>query len=197
MIRFRPKNFSVLTSTVQGAGLGLSTGTLVGGLAGRSNKEKLMWLGGATLAGAALGFIAGATKEIAHMNHNKDAGSRLLGKIVKKIALNGFKEGKDFTRDPKRANELRTKICMVMSSNGAEFNLLINIVDDKRLKELTKKVLEVMPSANIQKSTTASNRYNEIKIQTIPNPSSNIEMVVNMSSLYMKGGYPVYFTEVG
>ena len=163
-----------------------------------SDTQKLIVFGASTLIGAALGAICGTVKSVYKHVHNLDANDRLMANIVKGLEKNSYKEGKDFTRDPKEANNLKTKVCIVLSKNGGEFKALINTVNDRKLKTLTDNITRKLNKSSINiKNSTASNKYNEISISTIPNASSNVKTIVDIASDYIKAGYSTYLVEVG
>lgn len=147
------------------------------------------------IIGAALGALVGTAKEINKAVSNSNADNRLMNGVLKN--LNKYQEGKDFTRDPKTATLLKTKVCIAFTRDAANFKVLVNTEGDKKLKALNEKVIRRLPS-NIQaRHQQASNKFNEIEITTISHASSNIELVTGLISGFIDGGYPVYIIEVG
>ena len=166
-----------------------------------SGFQKLLAVGTTTLIGAALGAIIGAVREIdkkiSHHNANND---RLMHDILKELKSLGYREGTQFTRDRNQANLLKTKVCVVITRDAAQFNMLVNTnsINDRKLESLTNKILRGLPSSvQVRKNNLASNKYNEINLSTISKTSSNINEAVALISQFIDGGYPVYIVEVG
>lgn len=163
-----------------------------------SDTQKLIVFGASTLIGAALGAICGTVKSVSNHINKSNANDRLMNEVVKGLEKNSYKEGIDFTRDPKEADRKRTKVCIVMTKNGGEFKTLINTQNDRKLKTVTDGVIKKLNKSSINvKNSTASNKYNEIQISTIPNASNNIKTVVEIASSFIKAGFPTYLVEVG
>lgn len=162
-----------------------------------SGLQKGILLGTATLIGAALGTLCGTVKAIDKKLSKNTVDNRLMSEIMKGLEKNSYKEGRDFTRDPKQANIMKTKVCLVITKNAGEFRLLVNVVDDPKLKTLSEKITKKLTGPFQIRNSSATNRYNEINISTIPNSSANIRTVVDIATSYINAGYPVYLVEVG
>lgn len=225
MIEFKRKNFSnIVSSAVKGAGIGATVGSIAGGgltpksiptfLPGSKKyndlrkdkdvsfndgkiKQQLTILGASVLVGAALGALVGIAKDADQAISRRTADKRLMGEVIKDLNKKAWKEGTHFTRDPKAANEMRTKVCLVITRDGANLKVLINTADDQRLKTAADKVVKGLSGPTQVRTSSASNRYNEITISTISNTPSNIKTVSELASGFIKAGYPVYLVEVG
>jgi gas vesicle protein len=163
-----------------------------------SELQQAVFFGATTLIGAALGALCGAVKELNKCISGSTANDRLMRDVVKELEKKSYQEGKDFTRDPKQANIMKTKVCIVLSKNGGEFKALINTVNDKNLKKITDNVLrKLRTNLPETKNNSASNRYNEISISTIPNAKNNVKTVVTIASEFIQAGYATYLVEVG
>jgi len=161
------------------------------------SKQRLAIFGASTLIGTALGALVGAAKELNGIISRANANSRRMKDIVRAISSK-FKEGKDFTRDPKTANLLKTKVCIVISHDAAEFKTVINTVDDKQLKTLTNKILKEIDSPlQISNKDQISNKFNEVSIATVENPKDDVNLIKKISESFMEAGYPVYLVEIG
>lgn len=159
--------------------------------------QGLMIMGASTILGAALGALVGTVREIDKKISRLGADNRLMTKITSDLESVGYKEGKDYVRDTKMADRLKTKVCIVLTKDAADFRILINLVEDARLKQVADKTLRGL-SGNAQvRHNTASNRYNEISISTISNASNNAKTVSEIAKGFIKAGYPVYLVEVG
>lgn len=200
MIKFRQKDFSnyIVSDAIKGASLGASVGALANG-AGKvipKFKDGKVLTGVGAIIGAALGALVGTVRQVnEHYNRSK-ADDRLLNPIVNDLLRQGFRENIDFTRDPKTANKLSTKVCLVLNSNGSDFRILVNTVDDPDLKKLTKVLTKKLNSAEVSENF-ATNKYNEIQISTIKNTKENLRTALYIIKGFIQGGYPTYMVEVG
>ena len=151
-------------------------------------------MGGGLLVGAALGFLVGATKSIG-LSHNREntIDARLLDNVERK--LRKFKLDKDYTRDPKIANELRTKVCLVVSKYSDDLRVLINTANDPELKKVSYKIASSIPKGSI-KTTTESNKFNEITLSTLSS-GKDASVIAEITKSFIQSGYPVYLVEVG
>ena len=209
MVRFREKEYSILSDTISGAKVGGAIGALGAPVLGRMNggkftnknsndpafvKKSLMVTGGGILLGAALGMLVGTVKAIGtSINRADTVDDRLLNDVVEKLGKNGV--NKDFTRDPKIANELKTKVCLVISKYSDDLRILINTVNDPKLKAITDVVVKEVPRGSI-KTNTGSNKYNEITLSTLSS-GKDASVIAEIAKAYIQKGYPVYLVEVG
>ena len=160
----------------------------------QSGTQKVAFAAGTTLLGAFLGLVVGAIRTAA-ANGKLNPPSRLLNRILPKLKADGLVEGKDFTMDPKKANEIPTKVCIVISSASGELQTVINTKDDSRLKGVVDKVVKKSPGRS--QVSTQNNRFNEITITTEKNAAANVNQVVSIIESFVESGYPVYLVEVG
>lgn len=211
MIKFRQKAFNEIADGAwKGAAAGLSLGTILGSgglkLTNTPGVSKLVPKSGwadqrwstsvaGAIVGAALGTLVGTVKEVDKIISGRTADARLMKKVVE--GLKGFEEGKDFTRDPKTATLLRTKVCIAFTRNAAEFKVLVNTEGDKRLKSLSEKVIRKIPTNVQTRHQQASNKFNEIEITTVSRIQENAGLVIRLVTEFIEGGYPVYIIEVG
>lgn len=229
MIVFRQKDFSILSSTITGAGVGASVGSLGTIIFKRkpkskdefyyydkdkngqgtvrkfdqdkfkaaNNKHNLQVVGGSMLIGAALGAIVGTIKEISkRINRNKTVDARLMEKIRMGLKASGLKEGIDYTRDPKQATQMKTRVCIVISKYSGELKLLINVVKDKKLEQLTENIVKNIPNTS-NVVTRTGDKYNDIIISTISDNSADPGLICGMVEKFVHNKYPVYLVEVG
>jgi hypothetical protein len=224
MIKFKQKDFSnyIVSDAVKGATIGAAVGSVIGGGAapeklpvvkflpgakeynnlrhGKKDtegkiKQQLAIMGTSVILGAALGALLGTVKEIDKHVSQGNADDRLMGSVIKELEKKGYKEGKEFTRDPKQASTF--KVCIVLTRDGANLRLLVNVIKDPKLKQTTDKVIRSLTGKPQVRNNTASNKYNEISISTISNTPSNIKTVTELASGFIKAGYPTYIVEVG
>lgn len=98
--------------------------------------QKMAIMGASTLIGAALGALFGAVKDINSKISRLGADNRLMSDVLKELKRKSFKEDIDFTRDPKLANDLKTKVCILITRDAANLKTVINTVNDPKLKTL-------------------------------------------------------------
>lgn len=209
MIEFRQKKFSLLSSVVGGAGTGMTLGATLGKLSPKfrkkmANAARTKQENGTTVAlavgaivGAALGALSYTLKEInIAVNRKMTVNNRLMKTVVENLLKDGFKEGKDFTRDPKEADQLKTKVCIVMSKVSNDLRVLINTVSDSKLKRTTDEVISRMPNVSVV-NTKMTDKYNDITISTISDSSADASLVTGIAEHFIHSKYPVYLVEVG
>lgn len=159
--------------------------------------QKMVILGTSTLIGAALGALFGAIKDVNSKLSRFGADNRLMSDVLKELKRKSFKEDIDFTRDPKLANDLRTKVCILITRDAANLKTVVNTVDDPKLKQLSDKIVKGLTGKAQVRHNQTSNKFNEITISTISNCPSNVKTVTELATGFIKAGYPVYLVEVG
>ena len=202
MIKFRQKAYSdnVVGGALNGVKYGAGVGTVLAGiLKATKNDQKIspiLVVGGSMLAGAALGALAGKVKDDKLQKARTTAGVRLFDLVLDNLRKIGFKEGQDFTQDPRMANVIKTKVCIVVSRNSSGLKLLINTVDDPDLKEITKRIHGSL-GRNTVSSEKINNKYNELTITTMSSNGGDATFVTRIIETFIRNGYPVYIVEVG
>jgi hypothetical protein len=223
MIVFRQKDFSILSSTVHGAGIGGTIGGLgtvfrprkdADGEFMRKDKDgkpyfdenakksannayRLKFMATGMLVGAALGAIWGSIKEISKKaNRAKTVDARIMEKVLRGLKASGLKEGVDFTRDPKQANAMKTKVCIVISKYSGELKLMINVVKDSKLEQTATQIVKNIPNTS-NVVTRTGDRYNDIIVSTISDASADPGLICGIVENFVHSKYPVYLVEVG
>ena len=208
MIKFRQKQFGIVSSVRNGAAIGATVGTLATKLPIIKNlpifkkkddnwKTELSIIGGGTIIGAGLGLLVGLTKDIStRVNRATTVDARLMQGVIENLKKDGFKEGIDYTRDPKTANDLKMKVCIVISKNSGNMQLLVNTVADTKLKTVALNMAKNIPNTATV-NTKLSDKYNDISISTISDSSANIGLVTGIAEYFIRNKYPVYLVEVG
>lgn len=206
MIKFRQKEFGILGKTIAGASIGASIGSLANKLTSNSRLIKFkgkdynlgaVLVGGGTIVGAALGALCGVISNADEFISRKvTTDNRLMKHVVSDLKKTGFKEGIDFTRDPKTANSLKTAVCFVITKNSGELRVLINTANDSKLRELTEKTVKNIPNLSAV-TKKASDRFNEITITTISDSSADVGLIAGLAEKFIRAKYPVYLIEVG
>lgn len=210
MIEFRQKEFGLSSNVLTGSSIGAGIGTLAANLGGfrfRRGAPKVDKAQYGTealktvLIGAALGAFAGvlytAADEVSKkINKRSTINNRLMDTVVHALKSAGLKEGTDFTRSPKEASRLKTKVCISISKVDGDLRVLINQVSDPKLKEITKDMISTIPNTSAI-TEKQSDRFNDIIITTISDSSADAGLVTGIAERFIHSGYPVYLVEVG
>ena len=203
MIEFRQKQFGTISNTIKGATIGATLGTLATKLPLFRKKDDNNWntdlaiIGGGTIIGAGLGLLVGLTKDIStKINRATTVDTRLMQGVVENLKKDHFKEGVDYTRDPKTANDLKMKVCIVISKCSGNLQLLVNTVADVKLKTVANNMVKNIPNTAAV-TTKLSDKYNDISISTVSDSSANLGLVTGIAEYFIRNKYPVYLVEVG
>lgn len=213
MIEFRQKKFSILSDTINGASIGGTAG-LIGSLfrkktdpqqysiddhkhRGEVYNATLKTSAAGLIIGAALGALVGGIKEISNrINRKNTVDHRLMYKVVEVLKKDNLKEGIDFTKDPKTATQLKTKVCIVISKNSGELRLSVNLVSDPKLKTVSDEIVKRLPNSSAV-TEKVSDKFNDISITSISDNSVDVGLIVGIIEKFIHSGYPVYLVEVG
>ncbi len=204
MIKFRQKQFGIISDARKGAVIGATVGTLATKLPlfrkkddDKSWKTELSIIGGGTIIGAGLGLLVGLTKDIStKVNRATTVDTRLMKGVIENLKKDGFKEGTDYTRDPKVANDLKMKVCIVISKCSGNLQLLVNTVADTKLKTVAANMAKNIPNTATV-NTKLSDKYNDISVSTVADSSANLGLVTGIAEYFIRNKYPVYLVEVG
>lgn len=203
MIQFRQKDFNLKTDILKGATIGGTLGgiaTKIPGFRGKFEKglgTDLMMVGGGTIIGAGLGLLVGLTdKLIDKVNRNNTVDVRLMKTVVDNLKRANFREGIDFTRDPKVANDLKVKVCILITKVSNNLQLLVNTISDSKLKSVTDDMVKHIPNNSVV-TKQVSDRFNDITISTISDSSADAGLVTGIAEYFIRHKYPVYLVEVG
>ena len=159
-------------------------------------RELLISLGGAAI-GATLGAIVGAIMDISGaVDRKTTVNARLMKDVLGNLRKSGYKEGKDFTRDPRTANLMKTAVCLVISKSADTLRLLVNTINDKKLKSLSEGIVKNLPAMSTV-TEKASDRFNELNITTMTSNNGDATWVSSVAERFITAGYPVYLVEVG
>lgn len=209
MIEFRQKNFGILSDITTGAAIGGSAAGIGSLFRKKFYKDKdsknneslfrndLLLTSSGVVIGAALGALVGGIKEIStKINRKNTVDRRLMSKVIEYLKKDGLKEGIDFTKDPKTATSLKTKVCVVISKVSGELRISVNLVSDPKLKTVSDEIIKRLP--NIAASTEKmSDKFNDITITSISDASADAGLIVGVVEKFIHSGYPVYLVEVG
>lgn len=159
-------------------------------------RNAIMMAGG-VIIGAALGALAGMIMDVTdHITNKRSLNNRLLKDVLVILKRMGFNEGRDYTRDPKVSSLLKTKVAIVISRTSDELKLLINTVNDRKLKDITTTISKNLPTMSTI-TEKVNDRYNELNITTLTSNNGDATWVASIAEKFIKSGYPVYLIEVG
>lgn len=203
MVKFREKNFShFMSDTIKGASIGAGLGTLVLPFLPKEAASKDNFInnsksvGISTLVGAALGAVIGLIRDGEQLIKRSRVDNRLMSFVVDGLKGQGFKEGSDFTRDPKKATQLKTKVCIVITKVSGEFSLLVNTISDNKLKNITSELIKNLPNTSTY-TENISDKFNDITISSISDSSVTAGLVIGICERFIRSRFPVYLVEVG
>ena len=208
MIKFRQKQFGVLSSTIKGANIGFLGGNIAAALTGKripffksKNLQQFqrdaIIVGAGTVIGAGLGLLTGLVdKGVTSVNRKTTVDKRLMETVVENLKKSGLQEGQKFTRDPKTANELKTKVCIVVARTNGDLKVLVNTVADKKLETVTNNLLKNIPNSSAI-TKNMSDKFNDITITSVSDSSADAGLITGIAEHFIHSGYPVYLVEVG
>lgn len=214
MIIFREKEFSLKDDITAGLITGSSIGIGASGLSKALTALGVYQVGSDSrakkildnpMASSITGALIGASLATAYFLTKKGASqARKLTNdkrnIVKDIRSTlvkfGFKEGSDFTFDPKTSNILKTRVCIVISRTSDELSLNINTVNDSKLDSISNQIIKTLPNTSVITRKT-SDKFNELIISSISSNSGDAGFISITAEKFIKRGYPVFIVEVG
>lgn len=207
---------NIIQKTLKGASIGALIGTPYASIkyvkakaAGKKDNEEnrpIGWgdfsdsaklIASTTITGAALGAICGMIQNLDDSLSKASANNNnLMDKIQKKLKQLGYVGNKDYTKDPKFANLLKTKVCIVISRSSDDLKLLINMAQDDKLKDATSEIVDRLPKTAVV-TEKAGNRFNDFSVSTLSRGAKDVDFIVRVIEMFIKRGFPVYLVEVG
>ena len=159
-------------------------------------RNALIEVGGIAV-GATLGALVGAIKDVSNfIGRKRSINNRLMKDVLVQLRKIGFREGKDYTLDPKVANLLKTKVCLVVSRSSDSLRLLINTVNDNTLKTISGGIVKNLPTMTTV-TDKVSDKFNEINITTMTSNNGDAGWIASIAEKFIREGFPVYLVEVG
>lgn len=159
-------------------------------------KNRAIAVGASVLIGAALGGIYGLIKDSSNSFNRHQVDERLSDRITQNLKNLGFKEGIQFTRDPKTADLLKTKVCVIISRTNGDLKIVINYVNDPKFKEEAQKIIKNLPPSAVALEKMGD-RFNDITITTVSDKTQDPALVSGILEQFIRRRYPVYIVEVG
>lgn len=160
----------------------------------RETKMALLSLG-CMAVGAALGAIFGAIKDSDKAINKRQVNQRLMKNILDDLKKSGFKEGTDYVRDPKAADRIKSRVCIVISHDSDTLKLVINTRSEPKLKTISDNITRNLPSTSTV-NDKITDRFNEINLTTVSSQGDSV-FVSSIAERFIREGYPVYLVEVG
>lgn len=155
----------------------------------------LKTLGYSILIGASLGLVVGVTKKIAEISSRNGSNTRVIDVVRNLLKKRNFKENKDFTYNPKIADQEKTKVTLVVNHGNGDLKLAMNVISDEKLEKVCNYIISELPDKS-KTTKKESNRYNEILITTLSKGNDAI-LIADIAEKFIRAGYPVYMIEVG
>lgn len=159
------------------------------------NPSKAAFSGALIGASLAIGYylIKKSYSKVSNVRSSYN-GSGILGDVVDDLEKTGFKNGIDFTTDPVKADYLKTKVCLIVSSSRDEANLVINSISDPKLDSESNRIIKNLPS-NTRFYKKESDKNNELTLSTIP---SNMDhsYISSIAERFIRRKYPVFLIEI-
>jgi hypothetical protein len=191
------KRYGEITNTaLKGGSWGLTLGTgFAGFMKGKTPQAKaLVALTGAAL-GALAGTVWGTVKAVDSKISQSESGHKLIKEVIKNLNRAGYKRDSEWTTDPKTANLMKTKVCVVFSRSADELGLMINMASEPELKKISEEATKNLPWGS-KATEKISDRFNEIQITSIPSKTDAVYIFGKIEK-FIQAGYPVYLIEVG
>lgn len=208
------KGFSFGTDFLDNSFKGASIGGALGSIASpffvtaknAANPTNYEWAKGAAkgavsgiIVGAALGTLFGIIKnEAISRNRNNTINDRYLPKVTEMLLNRGFLEDKDFTRDPKTADDLKTRICIMVSRYSTDTRISINCSADFKTQQLIDKMINDLGlSRRVSIKKQGSDRFANIEMLKRTKIDEDVNLIKSISEYLMKRHIPIYLVEVG
>jgi hypothetical protein len=151
------------------------------------------------LVGAALGGLAGSLWGVVKTLDTKISqsltGHKLIEEVIKNLKRAGYREGQQWTLDPKKATLMKSKVCVVLSQSADNTGILVNMANDPKLKEISVEITNSLPTG-FRETEKISDRFNEIQISSFPD-KTDATYIFTVLEKFIKRGFPVYLIEVG
>ena len=152
-----------------------------------------------SLIGAGLGAIVGSLKWASGKISRRTSKRFLSDNITDRLLVSGYSKDKDFTKNPKIADLLKTKVCVVLSKSHSEMKILINTANEQKLNKLLEKIIkQENPSEFSNKRSKSGEKFNELVLTSLPtSEEKDILYIMEIIETFIRNGYPVYIVEVG
>jgi hypothetical protein len=217
MIKFREVRYSLLPDLLKSAAVGSTAGALTGGISANvsntlgktknlnvQDKKDLSfnWKLKGSVIGAGLAMAYTLLEKLT----NSSTGRILLDKkvrnsnyninmISKVLKMKGFTPDKDFTTNPKIADRLKTKVCIVLRSDSDLLSIIISSVGDDMTKKAMDEIVRGIPD-KYKSTVDRTEKGQTISLTAMSSNGGDISYVANVMSQFMNRRIPVYLVEV-
>ena len=146
------------------------------------------------IIGASLGALWTAAEWVTNKFTEKPIVNQCLDLVITNLKKIGFKEGKDFTKDRKVADSLKTKVTIAIVKTNGNLVVLVNSKNDQKLNKVNKDIVRNLPTETI--SQKENDRFNEITITSMSSNNGDSVFISSLAEKFIKAGFPVYLLEV-
>lgn len=119
----------------------------------------------------------------------------VLAEVCRNLIKAGFKINKDFTTNPAEADNLRTKVCIVISKAEGHISINVNSISDPKLDQISKSLIKNLPSGS-KYSTRESDRNNDLMITLVDSNNNDAGYIASVAERFIRAKYPVFIVEL-
>lgn len=201
MIKFREKiySFQDLVSNIQAGAL--AAGTISSVIINNKDIVKNPLLK-KILLGTSIGVaVISGLSLLAEFYNKKKSVSEVkksinynLNQVIDILTRNGYIENKDFFTDPKKADQYKTKVSIILRRDLGTMDLIVNTTYDAKLDRVTRSIFKEIPSESSFFKKSSENNI-EIIVSSI-DVNSSPDYMAEVSQKFIEKKIPVYLLEI-
>lgn len=201
MIKFREKvySFQDLVSNIQAGAL--AAGTISSVIINNKDIVKNPFLK-KILLGTSIGVaVISGLSMLAEFYNKKKSVSEVkksinynLNQVIDILTRNGYIENKDFFTDPKKADQYKTKVSIILRRDLGTMDLIVNTTYDAKLDRVTRSIFKEIPSESSFFKKSSENNI-EIIVSSI-DVNSSPDYMAEVSQKFIEKKIPVYLLEI-
>jgi hypothetical protein len=201
MIKFREKiySFQDLVSNIQAGAL--AAGTISSVIINNKDIIKNPFLK-KILLGTSIGVaVISGLSMLAEFYNKKKSVSEVkksinynLNQVIDILTRNGYIENKDFFTDPKKADQYKTKVSIILRRDLGTMDLIVNTTYDAKLDRVTRSIFKEIPSESSFFKKSSENKI-EIIVSSI-DVNSSPDYMAEVSQKFIEKKIPVYLLEI-
>lgn len=201
MIKFREKiySFQDLVSNIQAGAL--AAGTISSVIINNKDIVKNPLLK-KILLGTSIGVaVISGLSMLAEFYNKKKSVSEVkksinynLNQVIDILTRNGYIENKDFFTDPKKADQYKTKVSIILRRDLGTMDLIVNTTYDAKLDRVTRSIFKEIPSESSFFKKSSENNI-EIIVSSI-DVNSSPDYMAEVSQKFIEKKIPVYLLEI-
>jgi hypothetical protein len=201
MIKFREKiySFQDLVSNIQAGAL--AAGTISSVIINNKDIIKNPFLK-KILLGTSIGVaVISGLSMLAEFYNKKKSVSEVkksinynLNQVIDILTRNGYIENKDFFTDPKKADQYKTKVSIILRRDLGTMDLIVNTTYDAKLDRVTRSIFKEIPSESSFFKKSSENNI-EIIVSSI-DVNSSPDYMAEVSQKFIEKKIPVYLLEI-